>query len=147
MSRPGAWGRVLSNLWKYLRKDWSYKEYVGEDSAGNRFYEIKNTKSNVKRSFTCFKLSGYHAPVGVSNSEVSVEWQAWLKGTRRFPPSDEEIALNKMKQQAQLAQNAETERRAPHVATIGSNQPRNKPEAFPSHEDFESAPGSKTSGK
>ncbi|WKY04639.1 hypothetical protein Q1695_005559 [Nippostrongylus brasiliensis] len=137
MSRPGAWGRVLSNMWKYLRKDWSTKHYIGEDAVGHRFYEIRNSRQNVTR--------GYEPPPGAPQSEPSLEWQSWLRGTRRFPPSDEEIALNRAKQQAQLSQNLSTEMRAPHVATTGSNQPRDKPQAFPQYEDFESAPGSKKS--
>ncbi|KAE9421791.1 hypothetical protein Angca_000730, partial [Angiostrongylus cantonensis] len=176
MSRPGAWAVVLSNLWKYLRKDWSTKAsyvYIGEDALGNRYYEIKNTRQNVTRSvfhcfssvvpsccailrlyfeegvslkFVGFKLSGYDPPTGASNPQTpTVEWQSWLKGTRRFPPSEEEIALNRMRQQAQLAQNLTTEQRAPHVAATGTSQKQDKPAAFPHFEDLESAPGAKKS--
>ncbi|VDP16140.1 unnamed protein product [Heligmosomoides polygyrus] len=91
MSRPGAWGRVMTNLWKYLRKDWSTKHYIGEDALGHRYYEVRNTRQNVTR--------GYDPPPEAPESQPSVEWQSWLKGTRRFPPSEQEIALNRMKQQ------------------------------------------------
>ncbi|EPB80775.1 hypothetical protein ANCCEY_00181 [Ancylostoma ceylanicum] len=137
MSRPGAWARVMTNLWKYLRKDWSTKHYIGEDSAGHRYYEIQNTRQNVTR--------GYDPPPNNPTSQPGVEWQSWLKGTRRFPPSDDEIALNRMKEQAQLAQNETTEKRAPHVATTGSNPSQDKPAAFPRYDDMESAPGAKKS--
>ncbi|KAK6026236.1 hypothetical protein OSTOST_07844, partial [Ostertagia ostertagi] len=46
---------------------------------------------------------------------------------------------------AQLTQNSSTEQRAPHVATTGSNQPRDKPQPFPGRDDLESAPGAKKS--
>ncbi|KAL6739997.1 hypothetical protein Aduo_013390 [Ancylostoma duodenale] len=137
MSRPGAWSRVMTSLWKYLRKDWSTKHYIGEDSAGHRYYEIQNTRQNVTR--------GYDPPPNNPKSEPGVEWQSWLKGTRRFPPSDDEIALNRMKEQAQLAQNETTEKRAPHVATTGSNPSHDKPAVFPRYDDMESAPGAKKS--
>ncbi|KIH45006.1 hypothetical protein ANCDUO_24959, partial [Ancylostoma duodenale] len=65
--------------------------YIGEDSAGHRYYEIQNTRQNVTR--------GYDPPPNNPKSEPGVEWQSWLKGTRRFPPSDDEIALNRMKEQ------------------------------------------------
>ncbi|EYC31493.1 hypothetical protein Y032_0004g2184 [Ancylostoma ceylanicum] len=94
MSRPGAWARVMTNLWKYLRKDWSTKHYIGEDSAGHRYYEIQNTRQNVTR--------GYDPPPNNPTSQPGVEWQSWLKGTRRFPPSDDEIALNRMKEQDKM---------------------------------------------
>ncbi|VDM56116.1 unnamed protein product [Angiostrongylus costaricensis] len=138
MSRPGAWAVVLSNLWKYLRKDWSAKVYIGEDAMGNRYYEIKNTRQNVTR--------GYDPPIGASNPQApTVEWQSWLKGTRRFPPSEEEIALNRTRQQAQLAQNLTTEQRAPHVAATDTSRKQDIPAAFPHYEDLESAPGAKKS--
>lgn len=47
--------------------------------------------------------------------------------------------------QAQLAQNETTEKRAPHVATTGSNPSQDKPAAFPRYDDMESAPGAKKS--
>ncbi|KIH58077.1 hypothetical protein ANCDUO_11723, partial [Ancylostoma duodenale] len=111
--------------------------YIGEDSAGHRYYEIQNTRQNVTR--------GYDPPPNNPKSEPGVEWQSWLKGTRRFPPSDDEISLNRMKEQAQLAQNETTEKRAPHVATTGSNPSQDKPAAFPRYDDMESAPGAKKS--
>uniref|UniRef100_A0A8R1EGB3 Carbonic anhydrase n=2 Tax=Caenorhabditis japonica TaxID=281687 RepID=A0A8R1EGB3_CAEJA len=91
MSRPGAWSRVGSNLWKYLKGDVSKKHYVAEDAAGNRFYEISNSRQNVSR--------GFDSPTSGAQIEPDIEWQAWLRGTRRFPPSDQEISFNRMKQQ------------------------------------------------
>uniref|UniRef100_A0A0K0DRQ5 NADH dehydrogenase [ubiquinone] 1 alpha subcomplex subunit n=1 Tax=Angiostrongylus cantonensis TaxID=6313 RepID=A0A0K0DRQ5_ANGCA len=137
MSRPGAWAVVLSNLWKYLRKDWSTKaSYVLFKVILPQFVLWFDTQS-----------SGYDPPTGASNPQTpTVEWQSWLKGTRRFPPSEEEIALNRMRQQAQLAQNLTTEQRAPHVAATGTSQKQDKPAAFPHFEDLESAPGAKKKG-
>ncbi|KAK6017345.1 hypothetical protein OSTOST_17136 [Ostertagia ostertagi] len=137
MSRPGAWATVWNNFKRYLRKDWSTKTYVAEDAAGRRYYEIRNTRQNVTR--------GYDPSPNAPTSEPSVEWQSWLRGTRRFPPSEDELALNRVRQQAQLTQNSSTEQRAPHVATTGSNQPRDKPQPFPGRDDLESAPGAKKS--
>ncbi|KAK6748312.1 hypothetical protein RB195_001124 [Necator americanus] len=137
MSRPGAWSRVMTNFWKYLRKDWSTKHYIGEDAAGHRYYEIHNTRQNVAR--------GYDPPPNNPTSQPSVEWQSWLKGARRFPPSEEEIKLNRVKEQAQLAENEATERRAPHVATK-EVPTQDRPASFPQYEDMESAPGAKKSG-
>ncbi|XGW31813.1 hypothetical protein V3C99_010189, partial [Haemonchus contortus] len=137
MTRPGAWARVWTNFVKYLKKDWSTKTYVAEDSAGHRYYEIRNTRQNVTR--------GYDPPPNAPMSQPSLEWQSWLKGTRRFPPSEEELQLNRMRQQAQLEQNASTEQRAPQVAISGDKEPKDKPQQFPRHDDLESAPGAKKS--
>ncbi|KHJ80075.1 hypothetical protein OESDEN_20257, partial [Oesophagostomum dentatum] len=91
MSRPGAWNRVMTNLWKYLKKDWSTKKYIGEDPTGHRFYEIQNSRLNVTR--------GFDPPPNKPDSQPGIEWQSWLKGVRRFPPSDQELALNRMREQ------------------------------------------------
>ncbi|CAB3409367.1 unnamed protein product [Caenorhabditis bovis] len=133
MSRPGAWGRVVSNLWKYVRNDFSKKNYIAEDSHGNRYYEITNSRQNVAR--------GFEAPPSGPRIEPGIEWQAWLRGTRRFPPSDDEIALNRMKQQAQIAQDAHTEKRAPLVSSQGIGAGDHHPQKFPKYEDLEISPG------
>ncbi|CAI4221882.1 unnamed protein product [Auanema sp. JU1783] len=132
MSRPGAWSRVLSNLGKYLRKDWSQKTYVGEDGLGHRFYEIANSRQNVAR--------GYEHVDGKSNTEPSIEWQSWLRGTRKFPPSEQELFINAAKQQAQLMDNSLTEKNAPSVHSEGKNS-GDSPSAFPKYKDLEIAPG------
>ncbi|KHJ86664.1 hypothetical protein OESDEN_13578 [Oesophagostomum dentatum] len=113
----------------------SFQKYIGEDPAGHRFYEIQNSRLNVTR--------GFDPPPNKPDSQPGIEWQSWLKGVRRFPPSDQELALNRMREQAQLAQNEATEKRAPHVATKDPPPQPNKPAAFPRHDDMESAPGVK----
>uniref|UniRef100_A0A183C4X8 Histone H4 n=1 Tax=Globodera pallida TaxID=36090 RepID=A0A183C4X8_GLOPA len=68
--------------------------FVGEDSAGNRFYEYLQgqRRGNIQR--------GFDAPSGVGEpTPPPVEWLAWLSMARRFPPSEEEIRLNVLKQQ------------------------------------------------
>ncbi|CAI2351980.1 unnamed protein product [Caenorhabditis sp. 36 PRJEB53466] len=134
MSRPGAWGRVASNLWKYLKGDFSKKNYVAEDASGNRYYELSNSRQNVSRGFDPPKS-------GVSPTEPDQEWQAWLRGTRRFPPSDREIAINRQRQQAQLAQDTATEKRAPHVQSEGKGAGDHHPQKFPKYKDLETSPG------
>ncbi|ETN68730.1 hypothetical protein NECAME_15656 [Necator americanus] len=150
MSRPGVWSRVMTNFWKYLRKDWSTKHYIGEDAAGHRYYEIHNTRQNVARVIalrqntliptffpileTVAKLdfrsglqltqrfTGYDPPPNNPTSQPSVEWQSWLKGARRFPPSEEEIKLNRVKEQINP------------VCFSGYDPPPNNPTSQPSVE-------------
>ncbi|GMS96969.1 hypothetical protein PENTCL1PPCAC_19144, partial [Pristionchus entomophagus] len=138
MSRPGSWSRVLTNLKKYITKDFSERVYVGKDNLGHRYYEIRNSRQNVSRGFEPPK----DAQKTVDYSGPSVEWQSWLKGTRRFPPGDQEIALNRARQQAQLTEDAAREKRAPIVTSTGkgaseSTQPRH----YPKYEDLEINPG------
>ncbi|GMT24526.1 hypothetical protein PFISCL1PPCAC_15823, partial [Pristionchus fissidentatus] len=138
MSRPGSWSRVLTNLRKYIMKDFSERVYVGEDHLGHRYYEIRNSRQNVGR--------GFDPPTGVKRSVdysgPSVEWQSWLKGTRRFPPSDQEIALNRARQQAQLTEDAAREKRAPVVTSTGKGASEStQPRSYPKYDDLEVNPG------
>jgi hypothetical protein len=55
----------------------------------------------------------------IDTTTLPVEWLAWIKGTRKYPPTDDEIALNRSRQQSQLAIDSETERRAPSVDVEG----------------------------
>uniref|UniRef100_A0A1I7X770 NADH dehydrogenase [ubiquinone] 1 alpha subcomplex subunit 12 n=1 Tax=Heterorhabditis bacteriophora TaxID=37862 RepID=A0A1I7X770_HETBA len=134
MTRQGAWGRVISNIWKYLKKDWSEKNYVGEDAAGHKFYEITNSRRNI--------LRGFDPPLATPNSQPDLEWQSWLRGTRRFPPSDSEIAQNRLKQQAQVPEDLGIAHRAPHVQ---SNINNTQPARYPQYNDMETSPGAKNS--
>ncbi|KAK0409389.1 hypothetical protein QR680_004510 [Steinernema hermaphroditum] len=135
MSRPGAWGRVWNLLTKSLT-DAPPKKYIAEDSFGNRFYEFHKSRSNITR--------GYDPPASGERHAPSIEWESWLKGTRRFPPSDQEIFLNRQRQQAQAKQDTVTEKRAPRIDTTGKGfADIDRPKQFPHYADLESTPGSK----
>ncbi|CAD5226594.1 unnamed protein product [Bursaphelenchus xylophilus] len=140
MSRVSPWQRVWRNFWASIsREDAATRKYVGEDIYGNKFYELDRqgkTTSNVNRGFE----------QGNPNNPPSFEWQSWLKGTRRFPPSDEEVALNQARreqiQQGEHSQDAETEKRAPHVASRGQGAADlDRKHNFPTYDDIELAPG------
>lgn len=51
MSRPGAWSQVWKNLLKSVGAYEKHvaKKYVGEDRFGNRYYELPERASNVRR--------------------------------------------------------------------------------------------------
>ncbi|KAK0398562.1 hypothetical protein QR680_002646 [Steinernema hermaphroditum] len=135
MSRPGAWGRVWNLLTKSLI-DAPPKKYIAEDSFGNKFYEFQKSRSNITR--------GYDPPASGQQHAPTIEWESWLKGTRRFPPSEEEIFLNRRRQQAQALQDTVTEKRAPHIGTTGKGfADIDRPKQFPKYDDLETTPGAK----
>uniref|UniRef100_A0A1I7ZC09 NADH dehydrogenase [ubiquinone] 1 alpha subcomplex subunit 12 n=1 Tax=Steinernema glaseri TaxID=37863 RepID=A0A1I7ZC09_9BILA len=135
MSRPGAWGRV----WNLLTKSFANnvpKKYIAEDSYGNKYYEFHKTRSNITR--------GYDPPASGHQQHPSIEWESWLKGTRRFPPSEQEIQLNRQRQQAQVLQDTVTEKRAPRIDSTGKGfADIDRPKQYPQYDDYESTPGSK----
>ncbi|KAI1732666.1 NADH ubiquinone oxidoreductase subunit NDUFA12 domain-containing protein [Ditylenchus destructor] len=146
MSRPAPWTTVWRNFLNSLSRNQANhanRSYIGEDMLGNRYYEIKESRSsNVKR--------GYDPPEGQRNWQhrnyekamPPVEWQGWLNGSRKLPPTSDEIALNQKRQQAQLKEDAETERRAPIVGSTGKGaHDVDRGTQYPKYEDIEMAPG------
>lgn len=78
---------------------------------------------------------------------IPVEWLSWIKGTRQYPPTDDEIALNRTRQQSQLATDLETEKRAPSVDVEGPGA-GDRIKHFPkSYSDFERADNADDSKK
>ncbi|CEF61232.1 NADH dehydrogenase [ubiquinone] 1 alpha subcomplex subunit 12 family-containing protein [Strongyloides ratti] len=131
MSRPSVW----STLWKNMiarATGGQKREYVAEDEFGNKFYVIKEGKHS--------KTRGYEAPMNGKVTEPTKEWVSWLKGTRRFPPSENELALNRIRQQAQLERNNILEKSMPNVDSTGETKSQ-KNSTFPKYDDFEVSPG------
>ncbi|VDD97068.1 unnamed protein product [Enterobius vermicularis] len=129
MSRPGVWHTVWMNFKKSLAAR-EMKKYVGEDVHGNRYYQILGKRKSVMRGYD---------PKSLSSPEPSVEWLAWLKGTRKHPPSGEEARVRTMNQQAQSVEDANLARNAPRVEVS-----RNKEAAsisYPRYPDLEDQPG------
>jgi NADH dehydrogenase [ubiquinone] 1 alpha subcomplex assembly factor 2 len=136
---PSVWARLWNNMNRMITKE-SERIYVGNDAVGNKYYEYKGGRSaqtNVRR--------GYEQ-VDSDAPKPNIEWEAWLKGTRRFPPSEEEIQINRLRQQKQLAQDSETEKRAPKIGSTGKGAGDiDRPKQYPTYDDLELSPGAKKS--
>lgn len=130
MSRPTVWGEVWNNFWASLSRGRTPpKKYIGVGmnlftlsfhshhalslfqtftviASMSLLAEIQDPTLNGEFSattihrclYTCFSGYDAHAEDG---PKPSVEWLAWISGTRRFPPSNEEIALNKARAQVE----------------------------------------------
>uniref|UniRef100_A0A0K0FLU6 NADH:ubiquinone oxidoreductase complex assembly factor 2 n=1 Tax=Strongyloides venezuelensis TaxID=75913 RepID=A0A0K0FLU6_STRVS len=131
MSRPGVWTTAWRNLIASITRS-QRKEYVAEDHYGNKYYVIKQGKHAKSR--------GYESPEGGPHVEPSKEWTSWLKGTRRFPPSEKELAMNEIRQQAQFERNNMLEKSAPQVESTDNKNSKQK-SSFPIYNDYEVAPG------
>lgn len=64
---------------------------MGEDHFGNKFFEIPPDPSVGRR-----KSSRWFEPKEKEDfeQEMPAEWDAWLRGRRSVPPTDEEVARN-----------------------------------------------------
>uniref|UniRef100_A0AC34GSQ1 NADH dehydrogenase [ubiquinone] 1 alpha subcomplex subunit 12 n=1 Tax=Panagrolaimus sp. ES5 TaxID=591445 RepID=A0AC34GSQ1_9BILA len=136
---PSVWARLWNNMTRMITKQ-TEKVIVGQDVVGNQYYEYKGARSdrtNIQRGYD---------QTDPNASKPAIEWESWLKGTRRFPPSDEEIQLNRLRQQKQLEQDSVTERRAPKIGSSGKGAGDiDRPKQYPTYDDMEISPGAKKS--
>uniref|UniRef100_A0A224YUI2 NADH dehydrogenase (Ubiquinone) 1 alpha subcomplex assembly factor 2 n=1 Tax=Rhipicephalus zambeziensis TaxID=60191 RepID=A0A224YUI2_9ACAR len=151
MSSPGR--GVIVRMWRNFLSSITTKQgpqrEVGRDHFGNKYFEIAADPSRGKR-----KPRRWFEPRAKDNfsADMPPEWEAWLRGRRSSPPTQEEIAHNeeikKVKQQrAALAERNLTEEHQRR----GGTQPQ-LPTGFPMYDDYKQADeetdrGSKESSK
>ncbi|XP_055530159.1 NADH dehydrogenase [ubiquinone] 1 alpha subcomplex assembly factor 2 [Wyeomyia smithii] len=130
---------IFTNFFNSLKPRQYKGNYVGEDYFGNKYYEIPaNPSLGQRRNQRWFEPTEKEA----YGQEITAEWEAWLRGRRKQPPTVEELTQNlaimKMKERnaADLEKKygkpkdaAELEKR---TTGIGS---------FPDYEEYEITPG------
>ena len=84
-----------------LRLPWRKSYIVGQDLAGNTYWEFKNAmKSDHMRRIVKGSRKLHHSDV-----QISPQWHQWLRHTRREPPTIQEQQMD-VTRQTQLKQNA-----------------------------------------
>lgn len=72
------------------------KEHVGTDHFGNKYYYIPDQKTWTGRVIRPRRLVEAANPAEFAYSEGSIpsEWDAWIRGRRKQPPTIEELLKN-----------------------------------------------------
>ncbi|CAK6444252.1 unnamed protein product [Pipistrellus nathusii] len=90
-----GWSRdLVRTVWRALSKE--VKQLVGTDQYGNKYYYIpayKNWRGQVireKRIIEAVNKSEVDYEIG----NIPTEWEAWIRKTRKTPPTMEEILKN-----------------------------------------------------
>ncbi|KAJ3665517.1 hypothetical protein Zmor_001009 [Zophobas morio] len=139
MTQPPArsiWKIVLTNFINSLRPRQIRGNLVGSDYFGNKYYEIPADPSVGKR-----KASRWFDPPKKDDfmQEMPAEWEAWLRGRRTEPPSEEEVmrnyALMQMKKKNAIAVDAKSGQMTPMEKGM---------ETFPKRPEYEMSPGAKS---
>ncbi|XP_053446122.1 NADH dehydrogenase [ubiquinone] 1 alpha subcomplex assembly factor 2 [Nycticebus coucang] len=81
-------------LWRMLSKE--VKEHVGTDQFGNKYYyipEYKNWRGQTIREKRIVEASN-KKEVDYEVGDIPTEWEAWIRKTRKIPPTMEEILEN-----------------------------------------------------
>ncbi|EFB24431.1 hypothetical protein PANDA_004395, partial [Ailuropoda melanoleuca] len=81
-------------LWRALSKE--AKQQVGKDQFGNKYYyvpEYKNWRGQTIREKRIVEAANKRE-VDYEVGAIPTEWEAWIRKTRKTPPTMEEILKN-----------------------------------------------------
>ncbi|XP_061527878.1 NADH dehydrogenase [ubiquinone] 1 alpha subcomplex assembly factor 2 [Phycodurus eques] len=72
------------------------REHVGTDHMGNKYYIVPEQKTWTGRLVRAKRMVEASNPTEYKSMESSIpiEWDAWIRGRRKEPPSVEELAMN-----------------------------------------------------
>lgn len=92
---PPARMRWMSAITNFLRQTKTPKDvikFIGEDHLGNRYYEAEraNNPKKIQRYYER-KVKPENITDAVDLTHVPPAWHAWLRFTRKEPPSQVEI--------------------------------------------------------
>lgn len=113
---------------------------MGEDKLGNKYFESKPTSSSNRT-----KAQRWYLPASGEEDfmqELPSEWESWLRGRRKVPPTPEELAKNYaiLLMKKENAKKLEAERKGAKLL-----DPPSKPkgmESYPQYgEQYEDLPG------
>lgn len=138
MAREGR--GVIVQIWKNFVASITTKRLpgkeVGRDHFGNKYFEIPADPSRGKR-----KPRRWFEPRIEENftAEMPAEWEAWLRGRRTVPPTQEEIAYNQAlmeskKQKAALLEGKAARER--EQRQHGETPIQQSHSSFPSYDDY-----------
>ncbi|XP_067015871.1 NADH dehydrogenase [ubiquinone] 1 alpha subcomplex assembly factor 2 isoform X1 [Anabrus simplex] len=112
---------------------------VGKDYFGNKYFEIAADPRIGKR-----KPSRWFEPTEKDNfeQEIPAEWEAWLRGRREAPPTEEEVLRNLALMQQKKQNAAEIASKYSGAKNLGVLQQEKKGiESFPKYPEYEIMPG------
>lgn len=148
----------LSKLWRSIFPNAASKpRFVGKDFEGNYYFEaepVEGRHGGRRRRFVTPDPDSDPEATGLVVPNVPSEWEAWLRGRRKTPPTDEEQLKIAAMMAAKVARAKELDEKAAlereDLLAEGAIQPEvEKPEGvlggaagqFPLRQDMERYPG------
>lgn len=74
------------------------KDHVGTDLFGNKYYQVPEQKTWTGRTVRAKRMVVVSNPTEFEYQEGNIpsEWDAWIRGRRKQPPSIEELMKNQV---------------------------------------------------
>ncbi|KAJ9582042.1 hypothetical protein L9F63_003625 [Diploptera punctata] len=131
---------IFRNFINSLRPRRISGDLVGKDYYGNKYYEIPPNPKIGKR-----KASRWFVPQTTDKydfiHEVSPEWEAWLRGRRKDPPTEEELSKNlEIMKQKQLSAKEIDKSLSASKQDVVEKESKGM-ESFPKYDEYEVMPG------
>ncbi|XP_054895323.1 NADH dehydrogenase [ubiquinone] 1 alpha subcomplex assembly factor 2 isoform X1 [Poeciliopsis prolifica] len=72
------------------------REHVGTDHLGNKYYSIPEQKTWTGRQIRARRMveAANSAEYEYMEGSIPIEWEAWMRGRRKEPPSIEELMMH-----------------------------------------------------
>ncbi|CAH2007445.1 unnamed protein product [Acanthoscelides obtectus] len=126
------WMLIIKNFVNSLTPRQFKGTHMGTDYFGNKYYEIAANATLGRR-----RQRWFDPPVKDDfMQEMPAEWEAWLRGRRKEPPSEQEVlknlAIMQMKKKNAIAVDAKGGEMTPMKKGV---------ETFPKRIDYETVPG------
>ncbi|XP_056680853.1 NADH dehydrogenase [ubiquinone] 1 alpha subcomplex assembly factor 2 isoform X1 [Monodelphis domestica] len=84
---------LLRALWRVFSNE--VKQHVGTDQFGNKYYYIPQRKNWLGQTLRERRVIETNMKeVDYKEGDIPSEWEAWIRKTRKTPPSIEEIMKN-----------------------------------------------------
>ncbi|ETN62419.1 hypothetical protein AND_005919 [Anopheles darlingi] len=130
---------VWDNFVKSFRPRQMKGDFVGEDYFGNKYYQIPADPSVGRR-----KASRWFEPTKKEayDQEITAEWEAWLRGRRKDPPTQDELLKNLAIMKMKERNAAELEAKYSKTKdTAMLEQQKTGMGSFPQYDEYEVMPG------
>jgi NADH dehydrogenase [ubiquinone] 1 alpha subcomplex assembly factor 2 len=145
---------VFGNMWKKFRgeKESDDQYLVGEDQYGNTYYEKQpSSEASLRMTRRWIKYPGTsdvddfkgadNARFVSFDSEIPVEWRAWLQMKRKSPPTIEEILRNEAIKMRTIKRAMDLEKQEKDETDVVNNLSSHKQEEFPVYPEYETKIG------
>ncbi|CAL8096432.1 unnamed protein product [Orchesella dallaii] len=133
---------ILKMIWTNFRNSLRPRQIkgnlIGKDSFGNKYFEIPADPSIGKR-----RDARWFEPVikDKHDQEMPAEWESWLRGRRKQPPTTEEVLRNQAIADMKKINAAELEKEY-HPEGVTEKKP-DTIKTFPQYKEYEIMPGDK----
>jgi len=133
---------IWTNFVNSLRPRKISGNLMGKDNFGNKYFEIPADPSIGKRKDSRWFEPPAKNHLDKFDQDMPAEWEAWLRGRRKVPPTDNEVLQNQAIADMKKVNAAELEKEYNPQKLEAPPEPYTS-KGFPKYDEYETKPGDK----